>query len=328
MQIIFRVSCVKLAMAGVLSLAACMPVVAMAQTPTAASTAPTAVAPVRIFAWAKHDGCEIRYTYTVQNNGAYPIRRILIGLYQPDTGNGAANLNLLPKLNGRALWLASGHTISPAGWNVKAYFPEDSKKFALEWISAAYHAELWPGAPAVPLPALVSPADNPVLAGTTVDKFSVQVSSIDHAYTQSRANLDYGGTSLNVQIEKGDTIAPTLDLARRQVEPKPNDSWAEFNVTAKVTDNYDLAPSLTRPTVVASQLLTAQDYSVEAMSNGWRLRFRNVEGRAYQAQFVATDASGNATLRTLDYVGKDPVLNVSKRQVKSDSRRVAKQGKY
>lgn len=301
MQTRFNLSCIKLAMAVAVSSVAVMPTDSQAQTSTAASTA---AAPVRIFAWAKHDGCEIRYTYEVQNNGTYPIRRVLIGLYQPDTGNGMANLTWLPKLNGSALWLASTPTISPAGWNVKAYFPEESKKFALEWISAAYHADLWPGTPAVPLPAMVSAADNPVLAGTRVSKFSVQVFRIDNAYIQGYANLDYADASLNLPIEKGDTIAPTLDLGVSQVRLKPNDGWAEFYVTARVTDNYDPAPELKRPTVVASSLLTAQDYSVEEVSNGWRLRFRNVGGRAYQAQFVATDASGNATLRTLDYVGK------------------------
>ncbi len=304
MQTRFRMSCAKLAMTAAVSSVAGIPAVALAQTSLPASTASTAAAPVRIFAWAKHEGCELRYTYVVQNNGAYPIRRVLIGLYQPDTGNGAASLNLLPRLNGSALWLASAQTISPAGWNVKATFPDDSKKFALEWISSAYHADLWPGAPAVPLPAMVSAGDNPVLAGTTVSKFSVQVSNIDPAYINGHANLDYGDASLNLNIEKGDTIAPILDLNVSQVRTRPNDGWAEFYVTARVADNYDPAPELKWPTVVASTLLTSQDYSVDGNANGWRLRFRNVVGRAYQAQFVATDASGNATLRTLDYVGK------------------------
>lgn len=262
-----------------------------------------AVPQVRIFAWAKHDNCHVRYTYVVQNNGAYPIRRLLIGLFQPDAGNGAADLNVLPQLNGSALWLASANAASPPGWNVKAYFPEDSKKFALEWIASTYHAELWPGSAPVPLASLGA-ADQAVMPGTSASHFSVLLTQIDHAYVQGRANLDYGDASLNLRIEKGDVTAPTLALGVTQVRPRASDVWAAFDVSVKMTDNYDPAPRMARPTVIANQPLPAQDYAVEAAPGGWRIYFRNVEGRAYQAQFIAKDATGNATLRTLDYVGK------------------------
>jgi hypothetical protein len=298
MQTTFRMARATLVISLAAVVSACMPSDARAQ---------TAISPVRIFAWARHEGCEVRYTYVVQNNGPYPIRRVLIGLYQPDSGNGAADLNLMPRLNGNSLWLATTHARSPSGWNVKATFPEDSKKFALEWIASTYHAELWPAAMAIPLSSNASAVEKPVLPGAKESNFSVLLTSADDAYFQGRANLDYGDASLNLQIEKGDITPPTLDLSVTQDRPKPNDGWAVFNVTAKMTDNYDTAPELKRPTAIANQQFPAQDFVAEQIANGWRLWFRNIGGRAYQAQFTAIDASGNATSRTLDYVGKDPV---------------------
>lgn len=265
-----------------------------------------AVPPVRIVAWARHEGCHVRYTYVVQNNGTQPVRRMLIGLYQPDTGVGTADLNLLPQLNGKALWLAPEMARSPGGWHVKAYFPEDSKKFALEWISAKYHADLWPKSPAVPLPALVTVTDNPVLPGTSARNFSVLLAQADHAYATARANLDYGDASLNVQIEKGDVTPPTLNLAVSQVRAGARDEWAAFDVSVSMADNFDGAPDMATPTARANQSMPARDFVAQAKPNGWRLYFRNVAGRVYQAQFVATDASGNATSRTLDYAVKVP----------------------
>lgn len=275
---------------------------ALAQTPAA-----TAQAPVRIFAWARHEGNRVRYSYIVQNNGAYPVQRLLIGLYQPDVGTGAADLNVMPRLNGNSLWLLPAGTLSPPCWHVKASYPDDSKKFALEWISANYHAALWPAAPAVPAPSGASSGCKPVLPGTTANNFSVMLDEADNAYVQGRANLDYGDASLNLQIEKADAIAPTLELDVHQT--RRGGDWVAFDVRLGMADNYDPAPVLKWPTVVANQGLSPNDYVVEQKPFGWRVSFRNIAGRYYQAQFVAVDASGNATLRTVDFQAKGPPGN-------------------
>jgi hypothetical protein len=273
---------------------------AAAATAAAATGVLAQVAPVRVIAWARHVGCEVQYTYVVQNNGVSPIRRLLIGLFQPDEGSGAADLAIMPRLDGRTSWIAPWYSRSPSGWHVKASFPEESSKFALEWIEAAYHAKLWPGAPAIPLPAGSALTGKAVLPGTTVQDFSVMIREPDAAYVEGRANIDYGDLSLNVQIEKGDTIAPTLNLQVGRIY-SGNGAWASFEVAASVSDNYDAAPELAQPKIIANQRFDAQDATIIKTGNGWQFSLRNVAGRAYQIQFVATDASGSASLRTVDY---------------------------
>lgn len=263
--------------------------------------AAASLAPVRVIGWARHVGCEVQYTYVVQNNGSSPVRRLLIGLYQPDEGSGAAELGIMPRLDGKSLWIAPWYSRSPSGWNVKASFPEESSKFALEWIEAGYHAILWPGAPMIPLPVGAAPGGTAVLPGATVQDFSVMIRDPDWAYLESRANMDYGDLSLNVQIEKGDTIAPTLDLQVGRIFQRGYGAWATFDVTGSVSDNYDGAPELARPKVIANQRFDPQDVAVSKTWNGWQFSLRNVAGRTYQLQFVATDASGNSTSRTVDY---------------------------
>jgi len=271
-----------------------------AATGAATAVAPT-MAPVRVVAWARRVGCEVQYTYVVQNNGAHPIRRLLIGLFHPDLGTGAAELGILPKLDGKTTWIAPEQSRSPSGWHVKAAFPEESSKFALEWIEIGYHATLWPGASAIPLRSGSPLSGAPVLPATTVQDFSIMIREPDAAYVEGRANMDYGDQSLNVQIEKGDTVAPVLNLHVGGQHPRKNSAWATFGVTASATDNYDAAPELSHPKVIANQRLEAQDVEFEKTTGGWQFSLRNVAGRTYQIQFVATDATGNSTLRTVDH---------------------------
>jgi len=241
----------------------------------------------------------VQYTYVVQNNGVHPIRRLLIGLFHPDQGAGAAELGVLPKLDGKTTWIAPWYSRSPSGWHVKASFPEESSKFALEWIEAGYHATLWPGAPAIPLQGGLPLSSAAILPATTVQDFSIMIREPDAAYAAGRANMDYGDISLNVQIEKGDTVAPTLKLEVGSKYWRRNSAWTSFAVVA--SDNYDAEPELAQPKVIANQRFNAQDVEIEKTSSGWQFFLRNVAGRTYQLQFVATDATGNSTLRTVDH---------------------------
>ena len=283
---------------GLLTLLAGVALPGRAQTQTPAAN----LLPVRVVAWARNLGCEVQYIYVVKNSGASPIRRLLIGMVHPDEGDGAAELSVKPVLNGSSLWIAPWYVKSPSGWNVKARFPEEGGKFSLEWIESAYHAELWPAAAAIPLAESSARTGKPVLPGETVQDFSVMIKQPDAAYLQGRANMDYGDISLNVQIEKGDTEPPTLDLQASQWPQRYGDQWAVFDLKTSVRDNFDGAPRLAPPTVVANQKFPPEDIWLGQTANGWRIYFKNIAGRAYQAQFVATDASGNSTRRTVDYV--------------------------
>jgi hypothetical protein len=100
--------------------------------------------PVVITAWGMHYGGQIVYRYQVQNFGSVPISKFIIGLYQPVTEDGFAELSVLPKSNDSSFWLPQQVARRPDGWGALLVFPEESETFAIEWVEAAYHRKIWP----------------------------------------------------------------------------------------------------------------------------------------------------------------------------------------
>ena len=269
--------------------------------------------PVKVTAWAMHHCGKVLYRYDVANSGSSEIRRLLIGLYHPDTGTGGADLSVLPELAGSNFWLAPHVAGSPTGWNVKLHYPDKSEKFALEWIQSRYHKELWPGAPLVKfgpdsrtepggsiVPAVLGP-------GTTLNQFSVYVDQADPGYLSGRANMDYGDQSLNVTIVKGDTIAPTLEFSTSQRIQRAQRGvvWTVIDIKPKLKDNYDPSPALSLAPIAQVQGFPSADVREERRGSGWRVTLKNVTGRTYQLRFTATDASGNQTEKSLSAVMKN-----------------------
>jgi len=249
-----------------------------------------------------HYGSEVVYKYQVRNTGSHPVKRILIGLHDPQNGDGTAELKVLPRNNGRVFWLSPDIVKRPEGWGAKLLFPEESEKFAIEWIEGAYHKEISPASPQdqnAPLPQN-PPAVQP--PQTTWDTFSVVLAKPDFAYTNGHASIDYGKAVLNVQLQKGDAAPPTLDVIANRVNANASmGTWAIYEVKASASDNYDPAPRLIFEPIKSNQALHAGDYKVEARKNSWKIWLRNVPGRVYQMRFVSYDASGNTAIEEVEY---------------------------
>ncbi len=266
--------------------------IANAQTPT----------DVAVTAWGMHFGSDVVYRYQVKNIGQSPIKRILVGLHDPQNGEGNAELTVLPRSNGKTFWLASDVVTRPEGWGAKLFFPEESEKFAIEWIEGAYHKEISPASLQEPNAPLLQNPPKFQPPKTTWDAFSVSVAKPDFAYANGHASIDYGDTVLNVQIQKGDILPPTLNVTANRINANgSNGQWAIFEIKASASDNYDPSPRLTFEPIRANQVIDSNSYKVEARKNSWKIWLKNVPGRIYQLRYFAYDASGNTAAKEIEY---------------------------
>src|SRR5262245_32548669 len=101
--------------------------------------------PIKLTAWGQHYGGKVLYRYELQNLSDQPIRRFFIGLYEPDVGEGYAELSVAPRGPRTSLWVSEQDTARPTGWGVLLFVPEESSTFSLEWIEASYAKQIWPG---------------------------------------------------------------------------------------------------------------------------------------------------------------------------------------
>lgn len=251
--------------------------------------------PVTVTAWGMHYGGWVVYKYQVKNQGALPIDDFFIGFYPPtDTADGDAELKVGPYYpGGQSLWLPPSVSQSPVGWGVYLSFPDESATFSLRWIEAGYYKKHRPKAHEADMPIVQNPP-NVIPAGATWDQFSVTLPKPDYAYVQGHANLFYGDNEITVQMEKGDSIKPTLKVEIEKV--RKEDGFLTLHVEVEAKDNYDPLPDVALESITADQPLNAGDVVTEAYKGESQIKVRNVPGRTYQISYSATDASGNKTI--------------------------------
>jgi hypothetical protein len=266
----------------------------------AAAQSPTA--PVQITGWGMHYGGKVHYRYQVQNLSSSPITRVLIGHY-PHTTDGKAELSIPPQSDNDSLWIPADVAQRPNGWGVKILYAEESDNFSLEWVEAGFNKQMWPAAPQTADAPVVIPTNTAIPAGATWDKFSVTLPEVDAGYVTGHASVAYGGTRVNVPIQKGDSVVPDLMLAAERInQNESNGHWAIFDVSASTKDNYDPAPTLVFEPVIANQTLQPGEVSIHGKRGNWKVKLRNIPERTYQLRFTSNDASGNRAVKTFDYV--------------------------
>jgi hypothetical protein len=258
--------------------------------------------PVVITAWGMHYGGQIVYRYQVQNFGSVPISKFIIGLYQPVTEDGFAELSVLPKSNDSSFWLPQHVARRPDGWGALLVFPEESETFAIEWVEAAYHRKIWPqggkgdSAPVARVPPIFVPPQG------ALDTFSVTLPEADFNYVTGHASVDYGDQTLTIPIQKGDSTPPTISVNVKRVNQNDgNGNWAILEIEASSKDNYDPNPTLVFEPVLANQPLQNGDVIVDAKRGGWKVKLKNMAGRTYQLKLSSQDASGNKSTRSFDH---------------------------
>jgi hypothetical protein len=279
-----------------LFLAACLglPVLASAQQANALA---------KVTAWGQRFGGHTVYTYQVQNLGAKPIKRVLIGHYRPEDGSdGRAELLVLPFGNRSSFWLGLESARHPEGWGALLVFPEESETFYINWTEAAHFRKLWPGAepdPDMPSPI---PGNQGVLPGTTLSGFAAILPSDDFAYVKGHATVVFDDKSINVPITAGDPTPPSLTLNVSRVNQ--NDSkgeWAVFSVHYGASDNHDPEPKVQFEVLASPSGGTGDVVTDKNNANAWNLRLRNVPGTTYTLRLTAVDASGNLSVKEQTY---------------------------
>jgi hypothetical protein len=248
-------------------------------------------APVRITAWGMHYGGQVMYRYQVQNLGSEPIKRFFIGLYQTDTGGGAAELTVFPASSNVSSWLPPNVAQRPESWGVASFFPDESAKFALEWVEAGYDKQLWPAAGQTQdSPAARTPA-NVIPAGKSWDSFSVTVRQPDIAYVNGHASVDYGQRALTLQLKKGDEMPPSISGSAIATK---NGGMLNVEVSLNVKDNFDPNPEISLVSVTANEAFHPKDVVAAIGQDKRILRLKRNKGRIYYLTYEAVDGSGNA----------------------------------
>jgi hypothetical protein len=256
--------------------------------------------PITVTAWGMHHGGWVVYKYQVKNLGTLPIDNFFIGYYPPSsTADGDTELSVVPYYpGGKSLWLPSSVSQSPSGWGVFLSYPEESATFALRWVEAAWYRKHQPGDQYSDVPIAQNPP-NVMPAGATWDQFSVTLPKPEYSYVQGHANLFYGHNEITVQMEKGDSIAPTLKLEIEKV--RREDRFSTLHIEAEAKDNYDPQPDVTLEAITANQPIYPGEVKAGIGTNERQIKLRNVPGRIYQISYAAIDASGNKTVKTISY---------------------------
>jgi hypothetical protein len=272
-------------------------------TPAISQTVPK---PVQIIGMGMHFGGKVIYSYQIKNNGTKSINRILLGFMYDQGSNFKMGLNAVPfYVNQTTIgtWYPPTLIARPEGWGGKLIAATgESGELGIEWIEGAYLKTLRPHAIAKENAPIVYPGGKAIGPGQTVGGFSVTLDHTDYAYITGGALVSYGDSQLSIPIEKGDPIAPTLNVTvHRLNDNDDNGRWAIFVIQAVATDNYDPLPDVLLEPITSNQLMQKDDVSIHFKKNIWRIKLKNVPGRIYQMQYSATDASGNKTVKTVEY---------------------------
>jgi hypothetical protein len=158
----------------------------------------------------------------------------------------------------------------------------------------------------------VYPNGKAIAPGQTSGDFSVKLDSPDYGYVHGYASVDYGGDTLPVPIEQGDTTPPTLSitLSPATLWP-PNDKLVSVTTAITVKDDYDPEPEIKLESITANEVLDKEDIKDAQLGTddrSFKLRAERKGkdddhkkqgrtdkhlGRIYTVTYSATDASGN-----------------------------------
>lgn len=267
--------------------------------------------PVQIIGIGMHYGGYVIYRYQVKNNGTQSINRIILG-YTGETDSGFVGFAALPNDSTVDLpmvgqWFPPAIISRPDGWGGKLISTADEgDAIGIDWVEGSFAKKLWPRRlPEINAPQ-VYPGGKAITPGQTSGDFSVKLDRPDYGYVRGYASVNYGGHTLPIPIEKGDTTPPTLSitLSPATLWP-PNDKLVSVTAAITVKDNYDPAPEIKLESITASEALDAKDiqgaqfgtddrqFSLAAKRAG-----TNQAGRIYTVTYSATDASGNKATAT------------------------------
>lgn len=276
--------------------------IAMLLSLVSATAIAQSTAAVTVTGWGMRYGGKVIYRYQVRNSSPALITSVLIGHFSSVDAD-RAELSVPPRLASPTFWVPTDAAARPSGWGVLIRYEDESSNFSLEWVEAAYFKKMWPSAQQRPESPISTPGNVGIPPGATWDNFSVSLREADPGYVTGHATIDYGDEYINVPIQKGDTLAPTLALSVERVNQNDgNGNWAIFDVRASASDNYDPGPTLDFAPVTANQPIRAGDVSIDSKPGRWRVKLRNVQGRTYRLQVSSSDASGNKASKSFDYV--------------------------
>ena len=171
----------------------------------------------------------------------------------------------------------------------------------IDWIEGSFVKELWPLLLEETNAPHVYPGGKAIAPGQTSSEFSVKVDRPDYAYVRGYASIIYGGHTIPIPIEKGDTTPPTLAVnATPAMLWPPNNKMVNIAVSVATKDDYDPQPAIKLISITSSEALAGDDimgadfgtddrqFSLRASRAG-----NNLAGRIYTVTYSATDGSGN-----------------------------------
>jgi len=262
--------------------------------------------PVQIIGIGIHYGGFVIYRYQVKNNGTQSINRIKLG-YTGETDSSFAGFAELPDDPAVDLpmidqWFPPAIISRPDGWGGKLVTTADEgDAIGIDWIEGSFAKEHWSRLLQKMNAPQVYPGGKAIAPGQTSSEFSVKVERPDYAYVRGYASINYGGHTLLIPVEKGDTSPPTLSitLSSATLWP-PNNKLIPITASITVKDDYDPEPEIKLESITASETLAdgdIQDAQLSTDDRQFSLAAKragtNLAGRIYTVTYSATDGSGN-----------------------------------
>lgn len=262
--------------------------------------------PVQIIGTGIHYGVYVIYRYQVKNNGTQSINRITLG-NTGEADSSFAGFAVLPDdpavdLPMVGQWFPPAIISRPDGWGCKLIGEADEgDAIGIDWVEGTLAKEFWPRRLQEMNAPQVYPGGKAIAPGQTSGDFSVQLDSPDYGYVHGYASVEYGGDTLPIPIEKGDTTPPTLSITLSPATLwSPNEKMVPITATITVKDDYDPQPEIKLESITSSETLVAgdiQDTQIGTDDRYFSLAAKragnNQAGRIYTVTYSATDASGN-----------------------------------
>ena len=281
--------------------------------------------PVQIIGIGIHYGGYVIYRFQVKNNGTQSISRITLG-YTGETDSSFVGFTAelpddpavdLPMID---QWFPPTIISRPDGWGGKLISTADEGGgIGIDWVEGSFAKKLWPRRLEVMNAPQVYPGGKAIAPGQTSADFSVKLDRPDYGYVHGYAFVNYGGDTLPIPVEKGDTTPPALSITLNpnKLWP-PNDKLLSVTAAITVKDNHDPAPEIKLESITANEALDKDDIKDAQLGTNDRQfqlkaerEGKNKAGRIYTVTYSATDGSGNkatasATVTVPHDQGKTP----------------------
>jgi hypothetical protein len=218
----------------------------------------------------------VTYTYSVTNNGEYPITGVSIGF---DYYHGTSELGGTLPINALR---------APTSWTGRIITLEESANFELRWETISQNA---------------------LLPGQTITGFRVTLPQEDQRYVNSHWTVIVQGSPTFASSLLQQVATPPLDTVPPQVSVSvspakmwpPNNKMVEIHATVTAIDDQDPNPAV-RLVSIACNECPNPDTDIEGADIGTDDRVFSVraarlgqrkDGRVYTVTYSATDTSGN-----------------------------------